>query len=61
MLITLLAPVSKGMQSLTTISVLLAFLTIHIRVAPFYDEKLNNLESYSLMALIFTIYFGLYY
>ena len=61
LLITLLAPLSKGLQSLTTISVLLAFLTIHIRTQPFNDKNLNDLEAYSLMALILTVYFGLYY
>lgn len=61
LMITLLAPLSKGMQSLTTISVLLAFLTVHIKIAPFNDQRLNDLESYSLIVLIITIYFGLYY
>ena len=47
--------------NISTISVLLAFLIVHIKVAPFNDQRLNNLESYSLTVLIIIIYFGLYY
>ena len=61
LLITFLAPISKGVQSLSTIVVLASFLLIHLRVSPFYDRKLNNLETYSLCALILIVYFGLYY
>ena len=61
LLITFLAPISKGVQSLSTIIVLSTFLIVHLRVSPFYDSKLNNLETYSLLALILVVYFGLYY
>ena len=60
-LITFFAPISKGVQSLGTIIVLGTYLLIHLKTSPFYDKKLNDMETYSLMALIVTIYFGLVY
>ena len=61
LLITFMAPVSSGVQSLSTISVLIAYRILHQRIQPFYDKKLNDLESYSLTVLLITIYFGLFY
>ena len=61
LLITFLAPISAGVQSLSTIIVLGSFLIVHLRISPFYDKKLNDLETYSLVVLIITVYFGLYY
>ena len=61
LLITFLAPISSGVQSLSTIIVLVSFSIVHLRIQPFYDKKLNNLEAYSLAVLIITIYFGLFY
>ena len=61
LLITFLAPISPGIQSLSTIIILGTFLVVHLNISPFYDKKLNDLETYSLLALIITVYFGLYY
>ena len=37
------------------------FFMIQIKLKPFYDDSLNNMESISLFVLIMTIYCGLYY
>ena len=61
LLLTFLAPVSSGVQSLTAIMIFVIFFMIQIKLKPFYDESLNNMESISLFVLIMTIYCGLYY
>ena len=61
LLLTFLAPISAGVQSLTAILVLIFSLVLHIKTQPFYDDKLNTLESMSLFVMVFIIYFGLYY
>ena len=61
LLIVFISPISSGVTSLTTIVVLISFLLVHVRICPFYDKKLNDLETYSLTALIVTVYFGLFY
>ena len=61
LLMTFLAPLSAGVQSLSTILLLIAFLVIHTNKQPFYDQKLNNLETTSLIAQICIIYLGLFY
>ena len=40
---------------------LICFLILHLRKQPYYTDDLNNIESISLLILIFVIYFGLFY
>ena len=61
LLMTFLAPVSAGVQSLSAILLMIMFLVIHTNRQPFYDQKLNNLETTSLVVQICIIYLGLYY
>ena len=61
LMLTFLAPVSSGVQSLTAILVFVLFFMIQIKLKPFYDDSLNNMETISLFVLIMTIYCGLYY
>ena len=61
LMMTFLAPVSGGVQSLSAILTLIAFLILQTRIEPFYDSKLNNLEKISLFTIIFILYSGLYY
>ena len=61
LMITFLAPVSSGVQSLTAILIFVIFFMIQMRLKPYYDESLNNMEGISLFVLIMTIYCGLYY
>ena len=61
LMLTFLAPISAGVQSLTAILLLIFSLVLQVKKQPFYDEKLNTLESTSLFVMIFIIYFGLYY
>jgi len=61
LMMTFLAPISAGVQSLTAILILILFLVFHIYRQPFYDSKLNNLEATSLFVQICIIYFGLFY
>ena len=49
LLMTFLAPVSAGIQSLSAIILLIAFLGMQISKKPFYDDRLNKLEAVSLM------------
>ena len=37
------------------------FFMIQVKLRPYYDDSLNNMESISLFVLIMTIYCGLYY
>jgi len=61
LMLTFLAPVSAGVQSLTAILVFVLFFMIQLRLKPYYDQGLNNMENISLFVLIITIYCGLYY
>ena len=61
LMMTFLAPVSGGVQSLSSILTLIGFLIMHSKIDPYYDAKLNNLEKISLFVLIFTLYSGLFY
>ena len=61
MMVTFLAPVSAGVQSLTAILVLAVFFWLQHRFNPYYAESLNQMERISLFVLILTIYAGLYY
>ena len=61
LMIVFLSSVSSGVQSLSAVLVLTCFFLIHYRLQPYYDQGLNNMETYSLLVLILTIYFGLYY
>ena len=61
LLMTFLAPISSGVQSLTAIIILIFCLILQIKKSPFYDERLNTLEQTSLYVQITIIYFGLYY
>ena len=49
LLMTFLAPVSAGVQSLSAILLLIGFLAMQISKSPFYDERLNKLEAASLI------------
>ena len=61
LLLTFLAPVSSGVQSLSAILLLIFSLVYQILKKPFYDDRLNHLEATSLGVQIMIIYFGLYY
>ena len=61
LMIVFLSLVSSGVQSLSVILVLTIFFVIHLRLQPYYDKGLNNMETLSLFVLILTIYFGLFY
>ena len=61
LMLTFLAPVSSGVQSLTAILVFVLFFMVQIKLKPYYDDSLNNMENISLFVLIMTIYCGLYY
>ena len=61
MMVTFLAPVSSGVQSLTAICVLIMFYAAQTKKNPYYDPSLNRMETISLFVLIMTIYSGLYY
>lgn len=61
LLLTFLAPISAGVQSLSAILLLIGFLVQQLRKKPFYDQRLNMLESSSLVVQISIIYLGLFY
>ena len=61
LLMTFMAPISGGIQSLFAIILLSIFYGVQNYVNPYYDPRLNNLEKLSLFALILTIYSGLYF
>ena len=61
LLIVFLAPVSAGIQSLSTILLLIGFLVMQLRNLPFYDDRLNKLEASSLIVMIAIIYLGLFF
>lgn len=61
LMITFLAPLSSGVQSLTAILVFVLFFMIQLRLKPYHSPGLNNMENISLFVLIITIYCGLYY
>lgn len=61
LLMVFLAPISAGVQSLSVILLLIAFLGAQIKKKPFYDDRLNTLEASSLIVMICTIYFGLFF
>lgn len=61
LLLTFLAPISAGVQSLSAILLLIAFLVVQRRWKPFYDSRLNELEATTLIVQICIIYFGLFY
>jgi len=61
LLMTFLAPISAGVQSLSAILLLIGFLSVQLRKEPFYDDRLNKLEASSLIVQIAIIYFGLFY
>ena len=61
LLMTFLAPVSAGVQSLSAILMLIGFLVTQLRTKPFYDERLNLLEASTIIVQISIIYFGLFY
>lgn len=61
LMLTFLAPVSSGVQSLSAILLLVFSLVLHMSKQPFYDKKLNDLESTSIAVQIIIIYFGLFY
>ena len=61
LLVTFLAPVSSGGQSLTFIIILIGFYIVQQKLNPYYDKNLNNLERVSLFVLIITIYCGIFF
>ena len=61
LLVTFLAPISGGCQSLSFICVLIFFYITQQLVNPYYDARLNNLERVSLVVLILTIYCGIFF
>ena len=61
LMLTFLAPISAGIQSLSAILLLIFSLIFHMNKQPFYDYRLNYLETTSLFVQIAIIYFGLYY
>ena len=61
MMVTFLAPVSAGIQSLFALFVLLGFFWLQMKVKPYYAEQLNVMEKISLIVMLLTIYSGLYY
>ena len=61
LLLTFLAPISAGVQSLSAILLLIGFLVQQLRKQPFYDQRLNMLEASSLVVQISIIYLGLFY
>ena len=61
LLMTFLAPISAGVQSLSAILLLIGFLAMQITKKPFYDDRLNRLEATSLVVQMGIIYLGLFY
>ena len=61
LLMTFLAPISAGVQSLSAILLLIYFLLLQVKRRPFYDNRLNQLESSTLVVQICIIYLGLFY
>ena len=60
-LVVLCSMVSPGVQSLVIILLMAVALYIQLRFMPYYDPALNNMETYSLVVIILTIYSGLYF
>jgi len=44
-----LAPISAGIQALCAILLLIMSLAVHIGKRPFYDKRLNDLETISIL------------
>ena len=49
LLMTFLAPLSAGVQSLCAVLILILSLVLQIRKSPYYDQRLNDLESRSII------------
>ena len=60
-IIVFLSNVSNGIQSLASILVLIFFFTIHWIYQPYYDARLNQMETSSLLVIMLCIYSGLFF
>ena len=59
--IIFMVPVSSGIQALLSCLLLISYSILQIFTDPYYDEKLNTLESISLYTQIMTVYLGLFF
>ena len=61
LILTFFEPYSSGFQSLLAMCLFTISIILHLYKDPYYDKKLNNLETLSLTTQMSIIYFGIYY